>query len=210
MPEQTVGHLLREVPSWLGVAGGPAAAAAAPEAAILALRDAAVIALGIRLMRRAGELAALTVDDIRPLPDGSLGVLIQRSKTDQLGAGLLLPLELIDGPLCPVTLLRRWLAVRFVLARRGAGVDSLFVTVTGTPLSRSAISSLVQRAAAASGLEGRFSGHSLRIGGATAAARAGASMATVKSIGGWSSDAVRRYIRPFTGGLSALMGFAAG
>jgi integrase len=207
LPVAVLTSLLAAVPGWLGVHGGSAAARAAPDASLLALRDAAVVALGLRLMRRAGELAALCVSDVRRLPDGTTGVTIRRSKTDQLGAGLLLPLDATGGPACPVALLERWLVVRPVLATRGAHADALFVTVAGRPLSRSAISSLVARAAAAAGLDGRFSGHSLRIGGATAAARAGASMATVKAVGGWSSDAVRRYVRPFAGGLSALMGF---
>ena len=207
LPPAVVLDALRLVPDWLGTSAGPVGAQEAPAAAVLALRDAAVMALGMRLMRRAGEIAALSTADVRALPDGTVGVFVPRSKTDQLAKGLLLPLDATGGPACPVALLRRWLTVRPVLAARGPGSDALFITRTGEPLSRSAISSLVSRAASAAGYEGRFSGHSLRIGGATAAARGGASMALIKAVGAWTSPAVQRYVRPFAGGLSAAMGF---
>ncbi len=207
LPVAVVGRLLAVVPSWVGLRPLQSAYAGATTAQILAVRDAAVLAVGLRLMRRAGELAALEVSDVRLLPDGTTAVWIRRSKTDQLGAGLLLPLDATGGLTCPVALLARWLAVRPALLVRGAQTEALFVTATGRPLSRPAISSLVARAASSTGFAGKFSGHSMRIGGATAAVSAGASMATVKAVGGWSSNAVRRYIRPFGTDLSSLMGF---
>ena len=206
LPVAVVGRLLATVPSWVGLRPGQSAFATATDAHLLAVRDAAVLAIGLRLMRRAGELAALMVGDVRLLPDGTTALWIRRSKTDQLGAGLLLPVDATGGPTCPVALLARWAAVRPALAARGLGTDALFVTVTGRPLSRPAISALVARAASSTGFDGKFSGHSMRIGGATAAVSAGASMATVKAVGGWSSDAVRRYIRPFASDLSSRMG----
>ena len=206
LPVGVVAQLLALVPSWVGVLPGQSAFAGVPDAHLLAVRDAAVLAVGLRLMRRSGELAALAISDVRLLPDGSTALWVRRSKTDQLGAGLLLPIDATGGPACPVALLRRWMAVRPALAARGPASDALFVTVTGRPLSQAAISSLVARAAAAVGLKGTFSGHSMRIGGATAAVGAGASITTVQAIGGWSSNAVWRYIRPFGTDLSARMG----
>lgn len=40
------------------------------------------------------------------------------------------------------------------------------------------------------GLTGRFTGHSIRIGGATAAVQAGMTMAQIRAIGDWESHAV--------------------
>lgn len=206
LPPTVVLDALRAVPDWLGSVDGSVGVREAPLAVILALRDATVMALGMRLMRRAGEVAALTTADFRVLPDGTVGVLIRRSKTDQLGRGLLL-IDATGGPSCPVGLLRRWQLVRPFLVARGAGTDALFVPISVGPLSRLAIFSLVRRAAEAAGYDGRFSGHSLRIGGATAAAKAGASMAVIKAVGSWTSPAVPKYLLPFAGGLSAMMGF---
>jgi len=178
LPRHVVDALLTLVP-----ASGTQSASSA-----LALRDAAVISLGLSLMRRAGELAALRIDDIH-VHDGQQAVVcIRRSKTDQLGRGLDLP---VTGP--PVTLLTRWLQVRHLLVPRS---PHLFVSTTGAPLTTAAIGSIVKRAAALAGLEGSFSAHSLRIGGASAALAAGSSLSQIQAIGGWSSDSVLRYLRP--------------
>ena len=207
LPLSVVSSLLKNVPEWIGVTGGLAAWRTVPDPVLLALRDAAMVALGFRLMRRPAETAALRVDDLADRPDGGIDVLVRRSKTDQLGVGQQSPIEPAGGLSCPVALLHRWLAVRRIFADRGSGERTVFVTVTGRPLSTSAFSSVVARAAAGAGLVGHFSGHSLRIGGATAAVHGGASMAQVKAVGGWSSDAVRRYVRPTMGDLSSRMGF---
>jgi len=47
-----------------------------------------------------------------------------------------------------------------------------------------------------SGIEGFFSGHSLRIGGASAALAAGFTVDEVMTLGAWKSDAVRQYLMP--------------
>lgn len=177
LPETVVDALLARVP------------ASAPEslAAVIALRDAALIGLGLSLMRRAAELVALSVGDV--VLRGDEGVVsIRRSKMDQLGVGRDLPLR--GGT---VVLLRRWLAVR---ARLSPHCDHLFVNHKGGPLTTPAVGSIVKRAAALAGLEGMFSAHSMRIGGASMALASGASLAQIQAIGGWSSDAVLRYLRP--------------
>jgi integrase len=208
LPTSVVAHLVAGIPSWIGCGSGMMAWRGATEAQILDLRDAAVISLGLRLMRRPGELAALAVDDVEWSSSGAV-ITVRRSKTDQLGVGLRLPVDASGTSSCPVVLLRRWLAVRSFLVRGRSDGVQLFVTSRGKPLSTSSISSIVARAASRAGLDGRFSGHSLRIGGATAAMAAGASMAQIKAVGGWASEAVRRYLRPASvafGGLSVSMG----
>jgi len=47
------------------------------------------------------------------------------------------------------------------------------------------------------GLVGKFTGYSLRIGGACAVAASGAGLEVLRAIGGWSSDAVFVYIRSY-------------
>jgi hypothetical protein len=75
--------------------------------------------------------------------------------------------------------------------------DPLFPTITGSILKAQAI---VKRVAQYAGLVGRYSGHSLRIGGATAAlqGRIMMSMEQIRSIGNWESRAVLFYPRSVT------------
>jgi len=72
------------------------------------------------------------------------------------------------------------------------------------------ISAVVKRVAEHAGLDGNYSGHSLRIGGATAAVAGGMSMEQIRAIGGWESDAVFLYLRavgPAMAQASKRMGF---
>ena len=73
------------------------------------------------------------------------------------------------------------------------------------------VTSIVRHVAEGFGLDAsKYSGHSLRIGGATLAMKARATMEQIRSIGGWSSDAIYRYLRQLdsvSAGLSNSMGF---
>src|SRR3989338_3904 len=51
------------------------------------LRNRAMLSLGYDLLTRRSELVALSTDDINPSSDGTLRVLIRRSKADQAGLG---------------------------------------------------------------------------------------------------------------------------
>ena len=62
-------------------------------------------------------------------------------------------------------------------------------------MSTSSINSAVKAAAAAIGIVEVVTGHSLRIGGATAMAAAKVPMEIIKSIGGWFSETMCQYIR---------------
>ena len=64
-----------------------------------------------------------------------------------------------------------------------------------SPISSGVVNSAVKRVAKLLGLAGNITGHSLRIGGCTAAAAAGVPMEIIRVIGGWFSDAMLGYIR---------------
>jgi hypothetical protein len=67
---------------------------------------------------------------------------------------------------------------------------------TGRPLQYQQINQLVKRLMAAVGEpEEQFSAHSLRIGGATALFAAGANETVIRTMGRWSSDMHRLYVR---------------
>ena len=62
-------------------------------------------------------------------------------------------------------------------------------------MTPAAVNSVVKRLAQHLQLDGKYSGHSLRIGGATAAMEAGLTLEQIQAIGGWNSPAVHRYLR---------------
>ncbi len=153
------------------------------------IRDAFVVALGLRTMRRASELAALHMEDVQ-LVGHHLHVFFRRSKTDQTGRGFVVLVEKSHGShTCPV---RLW---KLYLRWRGMKPGLLFESAKGAPLSPSAVSSICKRMVKAAGRSDIVSSHSLRIGGATAALRGGLSKEQIMAVGGWTSHAVERYLR---------------
>jgi len=159
-------------------------------------RDRALLALGFAGAFRRGELVALDVADLAWTRDG-LEVTVRRSKTDQEGAGRKVGIPYGGHPsTCPVRAVRAWLdAAALVEGPLYRSVDRH--GNVGDRLSDRAVALVVQRHAAAHGLEaGRFGGHSLRAGLATSAAKAGKSeRAIMAQTGHRSVTMVRRYIR---------------
>lgn len=146
--------------------------------------------LGFAGALRRGELSALERSDVRECDEG-LWLRVGRSKTDPEahGAHVAIP---YGGELrtCPVRALRTW------SERLGPGEGALFRAIDrhgriGTgPLTGRGIAHLLKRAAERAGLEPeRYSGHSLRAGLATAAARAGKDDRSILRQGRWSSRA---------------------
>jgi len=163
------------------------------------IRDRALLLLGFSVFARESELAALDVGDVVESDEG-LRVTIRRSKTDQEGVS-----EEVGVPYgshaqtCPVRALRAW---RRVL---NAEAGPLFPAVTrwgrvGARLSPQAVGDIVQRAASRAGFDPRrFGGHSLRSGGATAAAKGKAPDRAIMRQGRWRSERIARgYIRAGT------------
>jgi integrase len=163
---------------------------------LLGLRDRALLLVGFASALRRSELVALTVADVATGPDG-LTITLRRSKTDQEGEGRLIGVPHGSAPeTCPVRALAAWTAAAGItegalfrgVSRHGALLG---------PLSDRGVARVVQRTAAAVGLEASaFGGHSLRAGLATAAALAGKSeRAIMATTGHRSVTMVRRYIR---------------
>ena len=169
-------------------------------------RDPAMIAIGIRCMRRPGELTELRRRNVC-FEDGRVKIFLEKSKTDQLRVGRWLNVDAVPGSsTCPVLLLKRHMDT---VSFRGKD-DYLFSTSTGSQLSTSAVSDVVRNMVRAAGMKVNASGHSLRIAGATLAVKAGWEMAEICAVGGWRSDAVLRYMRDCAvaeKGGSSSMGF---
>ena len=84
-----------------------------------------------------------------------------------------------------------------MIGQLAQGDKPLFVSLNDnvSPISSGAVNSAVKRVAKILGLGLNISGHSLRIGGCTAAAAAGIPMEIIRVIGGWFNDAMLSYIR---------------
>lgn len=160
------------------------------------IRDRALILVGFAGAFRRAELVALLHDDIAYVKEG-LTILMRRSKTDQQGEGRKIAIPFARSHACPVKALANWL--------EHAGIQSgpLFRTVKKggdigtTTLSAQTVAILVKEYAAKAGLNSRqYSGHSLRAGLITSAAKAGVSSWKIRQQTGHRSDAMlQRYIR---------------
>lgn len=162
------------------------------------LRDRAILVCGLAGAFRRSELVALDLSDVVFQPSG-LHIVVRSSKTDQEGAGALVGLPAgLAAETCPVRTLKAWLEA----SERRYG-DALFCSVDrygyvrGRRLHGHNVASLVKRAAKAAGLDPKlYSGHSLRSGLATSAARSGKDDRAIMEQGRWTSRAmVDRYVR---------------
>jgi integrase len=166
-----------------------------PDGTLVTLRDRALLLLGFAGAFRRSELVALDVADIEEVAEG-LRVTIRKAKTDQEGHGAVI--AIVRGEIaCPVAALRAWLDAAaisdgpiFRPVRRGGHVQPARLT------DRS-LANIVKAHAERAGLDpALFSGHSLRAGFLTSAAKRGASlfkmMATSRHR---STDTLAGYVR---------------
>lgn len=160
-------------------------------------RDAAVLLVGFYGAFRRSELVALNVDDLE-FDDSGVTVKVRRSKTDQQGKGAYKAIPFRTGGACPVAALTEWVEAAgiesgpiFRSIRKGGAV------VNDRRLSGRDVARTVKRAAERAGLDPvAFSGHSLRSGFATTAARSGASDRSIMLQTGHKSRAmVDRYVQ---------------
>lgn len=161
------------------------------------VRDRALLLLGFAGAFRRSELVGLDVEHLEWTGD-ELIVRLARSKTDQEGSGRAIGIPKGSDPsTCPVRALQAWL--RFT----GAAAGPIFVGVTragrttGHRLDGHDVATIVKAAVTRIGLDpDRYSGHSLRAGLATTAAKAGKSERAIMAQTGHRSVAMlRRYIR---------------
>lgn len=148
---------------------------------IIGLRDKSILLLGFAGAFRRSELVVLTTRDISKTDDG-IKVIIRRSKTDQEGKGHTIAIP--NGKnLRIVDTLYNWISQAGIVEgflfrriRKGSNVQDI-------PLTSHAIAEIVKKYARLSGLTvENFSGHSLRSGLITSAAKAGASINKIMEI----------------------------
>lgn len=159
----------------------------------MGLRNRAMLSLGYDILTRRSELVALRDEDISYHENGTLKVLIRRSKTDPFGAGRLAFTSRRTGQL-----VSDW------LSWRGAGHDWLFCPIykgkaVKRHLSATTVRRVIQTTAQQAGYDqqgtSRFSGHSLRVGAAQDLLCQGHDTVAIMRAGGWKSLSVlARYL----------------
>jgi len=145
---------------------------AMPEGSLASKRDAALVLTGFGGALRRQELVDVDVEHVEFHEDG-MKVYLPRSKTDQEGEGALVSIPFgSDKHTCPVRAMRAWLAAS------GIASGCVFQGVTrrgklsGKRLDGRDVARIVQRAARRAGITlDRISGHSLRAGLGTTAAK---------------------------------------
>lgn len=137
--------------------------------------------------------------NIEDLEFHSQGVIVylRYSKTDQEGTGRKVGIPHARGAICPVAALKEWLEASKIDSGRIFRSISRHGRIVGETLSPHAVSLIVKERAKAVGLDPtKYSGHSLRAGLVTSAAKAGVSSWKIRQQTGHKSDAMLvRYIR---------------
>ncbi len=159
----------------------------------LGLRNRAMLSLGYELLTRRSELVALTTSDLEFRDDGTLRVIIRRSKADPFGQG-----RIAFTSNKTANLIQDW------LDWRGPYVTYLFCPIyhgkaIERSLSTTTVKTLIKSSARNAGLDPAeidgFSGHSLRVGAAQDLLCAGYDAAAIMRAGGWKSvNILSRYL----------------
>lgn len=150
----------------------------------------ALFAIGLRTMARGSELSNLNVEHVR-YDSRRKGYFICFPRTKTRPEGRKVFVDSTGSVTCPVRILDMWLSVRGSYRQS----DPLFISERGGRVTRNLITQLLRQAAGFRGWVGKFSSHSLRIGGASEAAIAGIPYSTIQLLGDWSSSAIDRYFR---------------
>jgi site-specific recombinase XerD len=164
---------------------------------LLGVRDRAILLLGFAGGFRRSELVGLDVSDIEFTEDGMV-VTVKKSKTDQEGKGRRVGIPYGTSPsTCPARCTKAWIDAASITSGPVFRPVGRWGHVAEQRLADRAVARVVQRYAQAVGFDaGRFGGHSLRAGLATAAARAGRSERSIMNQTGHRSvTMVRKYIR---------------
>jgi len=162
-------------------------------------RDRALLLVGLMGGLRRSELIALDVEVLETTDEG-LKIFIPKSKTDQQRRGRTVGLLVQQNEdECPVRAVKEWL--RMAAIERGAIFRPVYHGVTvDRRLNDRMVARIVKDAVASIGLNPNdFSGHSLRAGFVTTAAKQKKSLRSIMSQTGHKSETqVMGYIRPAT------------
>lgn len=160
------------------------------------IRDRALLLIGFAGGFRRSELCAIDCKSIERVRQGIV-ITLRRSKTDQDGIGRKIGIPFGRTRWCPVAALEHWLTAAGSEDGPVFRPVSRHGRVSTNRLSAEAVNLVVRERVAAAGYDpAGYSGHSLRAGLATSAARAGVPTWKIRQQTGHASDAMlARYIR---------------
>lgn len=161
------------------------------------LRDRAILLIGFAGALRRSEIVRLTTEDVTFTAEG-LRMIIRTSKSDQEGRGHVKGIHYGDEPsTCPVRSLRSWLQTAEIHSGPLFRSIDRWDNISDSALSGQAIANIIKKAARRAGLDpSDYSGHSLRAGFTTQAARSGIPERVImRHTGHKSQRMVREYIR---------------
>jgi len=159
---------------------------------IRGIRNQVLLRLGYQTMRRRSELCAFRFEDISNAPNGKPIINLNFSKTDQYGAGKVLP---ISEDLA--TLIQYW---REIVGTGGYILRSInrhgHIGGNLNPASVSTILKGLQNKLNTVSTEQSLSGHSFRVGAALDLLEQGESIEKIMLRGGWQTDSTAmKYLR---------------
>ncbi len=154
-----------------------------------AARDNALLQIGFFGGLRRSELVGIEVEHVA-WEVGGIAITLPRSKTDQLGEGIVKAIPYSDGPCCPANALRAWLDAAGIAAGPVFRPISKWGRLAKSALGVGSVNTILEACATLAGLGyvPDLSSHSLRRGMATSAHRAGADFRDIKRQGGWRHD----------------------
>ena len=161
------------------------------------LRDKSIILVGFGGGFRRTELISIDYEDLEFVSEG-LKILIKKSKTDQLGEGMVKGLPYFTNQrYCPVSNLKKWLETSKIKSGPIFRRFSKGLFLSDKRLTDQSVVLLIKKYLGLAGIENKnFAGHSLRSGFATAAAESGADERSIMAMTGHkTTQMVRRYIR---------------
>jgi len=154
------------------------------------LRDNALLQLGFFGAFRRTEVVKIKFEHIEWKDEGII-ILLPRSKGDQKAEGQSVAIPKVRGDLCPVSVLKQWLDESKIKS------GYVFPNEYGSHIGDHRFYIVVKDGAKAIGLPkwNDYSGHSLRRGFATEAAKRGASLLAIQRQGRWVNiDTMAKYI----------------
>jgi hypothetical protein len=135
----------------------------------------------------------LTCEDIF-VEESCIKIFLKQSKTDRFHKGTTITLHMNQTKICPVKALCMYMKIRNF--RNALPKDPFFVTNCHLPVTRTYFIEYLKNILERIGYDSsKYNGHSFRIGAATSAASARMEDHLIKTLGRWSSDCYRRYIR---------------
>ena len=160
------------------------------------IRDKALLLVGFAGAFRRSELISIKVEDVSFVEQGMI-VHLKRGKTDQAGKGRDIAIPYMRGRCCPVKALSEWLGTSGITSGAVFRRVGRYGNLLGQGLSPQSVALLVKQRVEAIGRNAQlYSGHSLRAGWVTSAARLGASTWNICQHTGHQSETVMHgYIR---------------